>query len=68
MNALSALIDDRPDDGVFRIHRAIFDDPAVFDLELRHIFESGWVFLSMSAYMFSSFATWVPCRMYCITS
>jgi len=47
--ALSALIDDRPDDGVFRVHRAIFDDPAVFDLELRHIFESGWVFLGLTS-------------------
>jgi benzoate/toluate 1,2-dioxygenase alpha subunit len=47
--ALAALIDDRPQDGVFRIHRAIFDDPTVFELELRHIFESGWVFLGLAS-------------------
>lgn len=44
----SQLIDDRPEDGVFRVHRAIFDDPAVFELELRHIFEGGWVFLGLA--------------------
>ena len=48
MNALSALIDDRPDDGVFRVNRAIFDDPAVFELEMRRIFEGGWVFLGLA--------------------
>ena len=47
--ALSALIDDRPGDGVFRVHRAIFDDPSVFEMELRHIFESGWVFLGLAS-------------------
>ncbi|ASR51440.1 aromatic ring-hydroxylating oxygenase subunit alpha [Blastomonas fulva] len=46
---LAELIDDRPDDGVFRVSRAIFDDPDVFDLEMRHIFEGGWVFLGLAA-------------------
>jgi benzoate/toluate 1,2-dioxygenase subunit alpha len=49
MLAPSELIDDRPDDGVFRLHRAIFDDPAIFDLEMRHIFEGGWVFLGLAS-------------------
>src|SRR5690606_10306443 len=44
---LGALIDDRPDEGVFRIHRAMFDDPDLFELEMRHIFESGWLFLGL---------------------
>lgn len=48
-DAIAALIDDRPHDGVFRVSRAIFDDPAVFDLEMRHIFEGGWVFLGLAA-------------------
>jgi len=43
------LIDDRPADGVFRVHRAIFDDPNIFDLEMRHIFEGGWVFLGLAS-------------------
>ena len=45
---LSDLIDDRPDEGIFRVSRAIFDDPAVFDLEMRQIFEGGWVFLGIA--------------------
>lgn len=46
---ISDLIDDRPDDGVFRINRAIFTDPEVFELEMKHIFEGGWVFLGLEA-------------------
>lgn len=41
------LIDDRPEDGVFRIHRGMFDDPRIFELEMQHIFEGGWVFLGL---------------------
>jgi benzoate/toluate 1,2-dioxygenase alpha subunit len=47
--ALRALIDDRPDEGIFRVHRAIFDDSAVFDLEMQRIFEGGWVFLGLAS-------------------
>ncbi|MDB5684827.1 MAG: ribosomal subunit interface protein [Sphingomonas bacterium] len=47
--ALATLIDDRPSDGVFRVNRAIFDDPAVFEMEMRHIFESGWVFVGLAS-------------------
>ena len=46
---LTWLIDDRPADGVFRVNRAIFRDPDLFDLEMRHIFEGGWVFLGLAA-------------------
>ena len=46
--ALSRLIDDRPDQGIFRVHRAVFDDPAVFDLEMARLFEGGWVFLGLA--------------------
>jgi len=42
---IDSLIDDRPDDGVFRVHRDALCDPAIFDLEMTHIFESTWVFL-----------------------
>ena len=43
------LIDDRPDDGVFRVHRRVFTDPALFDLEMRILFEGGWVFLGLAS-------------------
>lgn len=45
---LAGLIDDRPADGVFRLNRAIYDDPAVFEDEIRAVFESGWVFLGLA--------------------
>ncbi|WP_129790462.1 SRPBCC family protein [Sphingosinicella sp. CPCC 101087] len=45
---LGELIDDRPADGIFRVSRAIFDDPAIFDLEMERIFEGGWVFLGIA--------------------
>jgi len=43
------LIDDRPEDGVFRVDRAIFRDARIFELEMRHIFEGGWVFLGLES-------------------
>jgi len=46
---IDALIDDRPGDGVYRVHRDAFTDPDVFELEMRHVFEGGWVFLGMAA-------------------
>jgi benzoate/toluate 1,2-dioxygenase subunit alpha len=46
---IAHLIDDRPREGVFRVHRAAFSDPRVFDLEMKHIFERGWVFLGLAS-------------------
>jgi len=45
----AGLIDDRPEKGVFRVNRAIFREPGIFDLEMRHIFEGGWVFLGLAS-------------------
>jgi len=39
------LIDDRPGEGVFRVHRDVFRDPAIFALEMDRFFERGWVFV-----------------------
>ncbi len=41
----SALQHDR-DAGVFRCRRDIFTDPALFELEMKHIFEGNWVYLA----------------------
>jgi len=66
MYRLADLIDDRPADGVFRVHRAIFDDDELFDLEMRTIFEGGWVFLGLASQadqpndFFTSWAGRVP--------
>jgi benzoate/toluate 1,2-dioxygenase subunit alpha len=46
---LAGLIDDRPEEGIFRVNRAIFRDARIFDLEMRHIFEGGWVFLGLAS-------------------
>ena len=46
--ALRDLIDDRPQDGVFRVNRALFRDPTLFALEMKHVFEGGWVFIGLS--------------------
>jgi benzoate/toluate 1,2-dioxygenase alpha subunit len=49
LNDIASLVDDRPADGVFRVRREIFTDPAIFDLEMRHIFERTWVFLGIES-------------------
>lgn len=41
---LLAMIDDRPNERVFRIDRSIYTDPEVFEAEIKNIFEGGWVF------------------------
>jgi len=41
----SALVEDEQA-GVFRCRRDIFTDEALFELEMKHIFEGNWVFLA----------------------
>jgi benzoate/toluate 1,2-dioxygenase subunit alpha len=45
-SVIVGMLDERPDEGVFRVHRRMFIDPAIFDLEMQHIFEAGWVYLA----------------------
>jgi len=54
MNGLDAayvggLVEDRTAEGVFRVHRDVFRNAALFELEVRHIFESTWVFLGLES-------------------
>ena len=44
-NDFVALVDDRPEDGVFRVDRSIYTDKSVFEAEISHIFEATWVYL-----------------------
>ena len=41
----NTLIDDRPQEGIFRVHRDVFADPEVFELEMKYVFGRTWVFL-----------------------
>ena len=43
---IASMIDERPEEGIFRVHRTLFTDPEIFDLEMRHIFEASWVYLA----------------------
>jgi hypothetical protein len=49
MLTIEGLIDDRPADGVFRVHRDVFTDEQIFALEQQHIFEKTWVFFGLGA-------------------
>ncbi len=44
---IAAMVDDRPDDGVFRVHADAFRRRDVFDLEMKHIYESTWVYVGL---------------------
>lgn len=46
---LTALVDDRPGEAIFRVNKRVFTDPEIFELEMKHIFEGGWVFLGLSS-------------------
>jgi benzoate/toluate 1,2-dioxygenase alpha subunit/2,4,5-trichlorophenoxyacetic acid oxygenase 1 len=43
------LVQDRPEQGIFRVHRDVFRDPAVFQLEIERIFEGTWVFVGLES-------------------
>ena len=40
-------VDDRPADKTFRVHRDVYADPELFELEMKHIFERTWSFLGV---------------------
>jgi benzoate/toluate 1,2-dioxygenase alpha subunit len=42
-------VDDRPTEGVFRVHKDAFSDPEVFELEMKYIFERVWNFLGLES-------------------
>ena len=59
---LRGLVDDRVGEGWFSVHRDVFRDPEIFELELRHIFEGTWVFLGMECQAPSAhdyFTAWI---------
>jgi len=42
-------VDDRPSEGVFRVHRDVYSDPELFELEQKFIFERTWNFLALES-------------------
>lgn len=59
---LHELFERRPDDGVYRVHRSVYTDPALFELEMTHIFEGSWIFLCHESLLprpYDYFTTWM---------
>jgi benzoate/toluate 1,2-dioxygenase alpha subunit len=57
----TALVEDSAD-GLFRCDRAIFTDPAFFELEMKHLFEGNWVYLAHESQIPNKndyFTTWM---------
>ncbi len=44
-NSIKDLVDDQPEQGIFRVHRSIYTDSAIFNLELKRIFAKAWIFI-----------------------
>ena len=45
-NRLDNALEDDAASGNFRVGRDIFTDPAIFELEMKHIFEGNWIYLA----------------------
>ncbi len=41
---LATLFDRRPDEGIYRVDRSVYTDPAILELEMEHIFEGSWIY------------------------
>ena len=41
----SQYIMDDPEKGIFRVHRDVYTDPDLFEMELKNVFEGTWVYL-----------------------
>lgn len=44
-----SVVDDRPSDGVFRVHKDAFRSQEIYDLEIARIFEGTWVFVGLES-------------------
>ena len=49
LRSIRLYVDDRPGEGVFRVHAGAFVDPDVFELEMKYIFERTWIFLGLES-------------------
>ncbi len=46
---LTRLVKEAGNDSDFLVHRDIFRDPAIFELEMRNIFDATWVFIGLAS-------------------
>jgi benzoate/toluate 1,2-dioxygenase subunit alpha len=49
INNIRHYVDDRPSEGIFRVHRDAFTDPRIFEMEMKYIFERTWNFVTLEA-------------------
>jgi len=49
ISSVGEHIDDRPEEGIFRVRRDVFSDPELFELEMKHVFGKTWVFLGLES-------------------
>jgi benzoate/toluate 1,2-dioxygenase alpha subunit len=59
---LANALQDDPEAGIFRCRRDIFTNEDLFELEMRHIFESNWVYLAHESQIPNNndyFTTWI---------
>src|SRR3954464_11240816 len=49
LDDIGLYVDDRPSEGIFRLHRDLFADPGLFELEMKHLFERTWIFLGLES-------------------
>src|SRR5258708_28630924 len=49
LKGIRLYVDDRPAEGVLRVHRDVYSDPELFELEQKFIFERTWNFLALES-------------------
>lgn len=62
MSLIDRLVVDRPEEGVFKVHRDLFASPRLFELEMEHIFEKSWVYVGFEGQVAEPdgyFASWI---------
>jgi benzoate/toluate 1,2-dioxygenase alpha subunit len=46
---IKLYVDDRPGEGIFRVHRDVYADAELFELEMKFIFERTWNYLALES-------------------
>ena len=44
---IDRMVIDKVDDGIFKVHADVYRSEEIFELDMKHIFEGGWVFLGV---------------------